>query len=101
MTGSIPSSFHQFFWDTDPKTIDLKKHQNYIIARLLDKGNWQAVKWIKSKYSNKNIKQVILQNKGLMPPTVYFWANYLNFSPQQAACLQTPYRQQRKKHWNN
>lgn len=101
MTSPIPSKFHSFFWDTNPKTINLTKHKQYIIARLLDQGNWQSAQWVQSQFTPQDIKQTLLEVKHLSPPTVYFWANYLSFSPSSAACLQTPYRQQRSKHWQN
>lgn len=59
-TGKKAMKFRQsLFWDTDPKTIDPKKHARYIIERILDFGMDDEVRWMARNYSAKRIKDVL------------------------------------------
>lgn len=62
------------FWDVDPKTIDKKKHARYIIERVLDFGNDSEVRWLWRHYDKKQIKNIVLKSRVLMPSTKTLWS---------------------------
>ena len=61
------------FWDTDPKTIDKKKHAKYIIERILDFGTDDEVRWMSRAYSPRLIKNVVNNSRVLHDKTRNLW----------------------------
>ena len=61
------------FWDVDPKTIDTKKHSQYIIERVLEFGSDKNVKWLFNTYKPNLLKKVVKQSRSLSPKTKSLW----------------------------
>lgn len=61
------------FWDVDPKTIDPKKHAQYIIERILDFGDDKEVRWMWKTYPSRLIKKTVNKSRVLMPETKNLW----------------------------
>ncbi|MBU3918468.1 hypothetical protein KKC63_00965 [Patescibacteria group bacterium] len=66
------------FWDIDPKTIDKKKHSQYIIERILEFGSDKNVKWLFNTYNTDLLKKVVKQSRSLSPKTKSLWNLILN-----------------------
>ncbi len=47
------------FWDTDLKSINIKKNARYIIERILEFGEPNEVRWLFKTYSKNEIKKVM------------------------------------------
>lgn len=65
------------FWDVDPKTIDVRKHDKYIIARILDFGRDNEVRWMWRTYSKRLIRAVVTKTRDLRPRTRQLWSDVL------------------------
>ena len=61
------------FWDVDPKTIDTKKHAQYVIERIMDLGKDNEVRWMWSFYTKRKIKNVLIKSRSLRPETKNLW----------------------------
>lgn len=70
----IPKSFKKYFWDVDLRNIDLKKHQTYLIERLLEYGDEKAFKWLLKNFGLKEILEIARKSKKISPKT----KNFLN-----------------------
>lgn len=63
----------ELFWDVDPKTIDFKKHAQYIIERVLEFGNDREVKWMWEFFSPRVINHVVEISRALRKETKPLW----------------------------
>lgn len=63
----------ELFWDVDPKTIDPKKHAQYIIERVLDFGSDAEVRWVWRHYPKGLIFTTVAKSKGMFPATKSLW----------------------------
>jgi len=61
------------FWDVDPKTIDLNKHAQYVIERILDFGNDAEVRWLWNYYNHRKIRNVVKKSRGMTDISQSFW----------------------------
>jgi len=95
----IPPSLHHFFWDVDVKKLDPEKKPYFVISRLLDKGDVEAVKWVRSNYSEKEIGDSFMKLRDFSPKVARFWSLYLKIPEKDVVCLQQPYLKMRKMHW--
>lgn len=98
-TVKLPASFKQYFWDVDFGKLDQQENGVYIIHRLLDRGNDEAIKWMFNTYDKNLIKEVITKRRGFSAKTANFWADLLNIDKRKVVCLQTPYLQMRQELW--
>ena len=103
MTGinkiSIPKSFYQYFWDVDVNKLDLSKKVNFVVQRLLDKGDENSVRWVRENYSEDTIKKTFVKMRDFNPRIGNFWRLFLSIPQKEVLCLQKPYLQMRKTHW--
>ena len=66
------------FWDTNIRSINLKKHKRYIIERVLTRGNRKDFEKLLSLYSKKEISFALRMSTGLDPKTRRFCSKYFN-----------------------
>ena len=95
----IPKSLHGYFWDVDVKKLDPEKKPYFVINRLLDKGDFEAVRWVMKKYNKEQIKETFGKVRDFNVKVGNFWALFLKISENKIACLQPSYLKMRKTHW--
>lgn len=95
----LPPSLYQFFWDVDAKKINPGKSPYYVINRLLDKGNLEAVRWVRRSFPKDLITETIKTKKDFSFKTVTFWSKYYQIPAEEIACMQEPFRNLRKQLW--
>lgn len=74
----IPAFIAKLFWDVNVKHLDFSKHAPFIIERVLEYGNPLSFGWLTEKYDEDQIKDVILNNKGLSKKSRDFWKAWYN-----------------------
>ena len=71
----LPDSFRIYFWDVDWE--DLNGHQdrykNFIITRLADKGDFEQVRWLISRYGLKEVAGQAVRSRHVSPKSRSFW----------------------------
>jgi hypothetical protein len=61
--NNLPKSFKKFFWDCEFNQLDINQHQEFILKRLMEFGNIDAIRFILSEISLKDASQ-LLNTKG-------------------------------------
>jgi len=76
----LPRDLENLFWDTDFDSLDLSEHANFIIRRVLDRGDWQAITWLRKAVGDGAIRDWFLAKNGggLDPRRLRFWGNILD-----------------------
>lgn len=95
----IPENLWPFFWDIDPQNINLAPKRNFVIGRLLEKGDTEAAAWVLKNFSTNAIKEVFSTLRDISPKTGNFWKIYLKIPESEMRCLQKPYLKTRGSHW--
>ena len=78
------------FWDVDFKNIDFQKYSQFIINRVLLRGEINDWLELKSYYGLERIKQEIIKMKYLDKKTLNFCSIYFNISKTNFKCYDTP-----------
>jgi hypothetical protein len=68
----------------------VQKNARFILKRVLDRGDTNALKWIQAHYTLKEIQDVIMTSRDISRKTATFWTNILNVDPNHVVCLQKP-----------
>lgn len=99
MKPDINPDIKRFFWDVDPDGLDLKKNREYIIAKILEYGDPEAIHWLFTKFDKKKIRDVFKTHRGFSLRTIYFWKSFFNLRKNQILCLKKSYQEMQKRHW--
>jgi hypothetical protein len=67
----------RLFWDTDRQKLDLVRHADYIITRVLEKGDLEDWNWLRWTYGEARIARVTRENGKLNRETAHLWQNIL------------------------
>ncbi len=81
----IAEFLYPLFWEYDPDTLDLVKHADTIMARIMERGDWAAMCWLRQTYSQEQLA-VFLHKRGkqILPPReLNYWALICGIPPAQ------------------
>ncbi|MCG3121546.1 MAG: hypothetical protein ALAOOOJD_04701 [bacterium] len=80
--AKIPKEWHKYFWEVDPEKVDLAY---YVIGRVLDRGNFDAVRQVRRYYGDPRLKEFLLSSyaRGLSKRIMRFWQVILDLSPEE------------------
>ncbi len=95
----IPPSLYRFFWDVDSAKVNPRTSPEYVINRLLDKGNLEAARWVLHAMPRQIVIDAFKNRRDFSPRTGTFWAQYLGISEKEVACLNPSYLKTRRQHW--
>jgi len=70
-----------FFWDSDLSKIKIKENKQYIIERILELGDRDAVQWLFSNFSLDEIKKTVKESKNISQKSLNFWSIILEDQP--------------------
>jgi hypothetical protein len=86
------------FWDVDRKKIDLEKHRQFIVERILDRGDLDDLKWSEKYYGKKAMKEIFLKSaKKFNAKTRNFWC--LLFNLEKSQCTERQSTQKQSPFW--
>ncbi|MBK7585078.1 MAG: hypothetical protein IPI67_33430 [Myxococcales bacterium] len=56
MVGTVlPEHVRHLFWEVAPGDVDLIRHRDYVLERVMSRGGWQAMRWLRSTYARDDI----------------------------------------------
>ncbi|MCL1800932.1 MAG: hypothetical protein FWG25_06175 [Promicromonosporaceae bacterium] len=55
----IPERFYHFFWNTDPRNLDIEYDGTYIALQLLEAVDYEATDWVFANISPENIRRIL------------------------------------------
>ena len=87
----LPEFLKPYFWDVKFSTLDIEEHRNFILKRVIDRGNTRALRWALAHYPVESIKEIIFKSRDVSRKTANFWAKILSLDPKAVICLRKPY----------
>ncbi len=76
----------RFFWDQDIASLNWEQHRNFIVRRLLQYGDLQSLRWLRSQIGDEGLRDWIVKRngRGLDPRQIRYWALILNINSSLA-----------------
>ncbi len=78
--SSVPDALRSLFWDTNPDKIHLKRNGTYVIERVLEFGDLDALRWLQRVYTVQKIVDVLAVSRLVTPKSSQFWKLWFNTS---------------------
>ncbi len=60
----IPEEVRRLFWDVEVEDLDLARHEDFIIGRVLSAGGWEDICWLRGELDYDRIREWILKTEG-------------------------------------
>lgn len=83
-TVELPSTLKIWFWDCDFSSLTWEEHGSFIIRRILDRGDWDTITWLRRAIGDGVLRDWFLAKSGggLDPPKLRFWGLILDLPEQ-------------------
>lgn len=83
----LPKKIRKFFWEYDGIEIDIQKNWFFIIERLLEYGDSEAVRWVFEHFDQSQLVEVVKSSRNLSRKTASMWQNYFNLPKEEIRCM--------------
>jgi hypothetical protein len=72
---NLPEGVKTLVWDVDPASVDLSRHADYVMERVMSRGGWDAMLWLRQTYSQAELADFLLRKGArLAPRDLAYWA---------------------------
>jgi hypothetical protein len=73
--AQLPAELYVLFWEVDPATVDLERHRDYVVERVMLRGDWAAMRWLRAAYSREVLADFLRRKGNRLPPRERaYWA---------------------------
>ena len=86
---SLPPFLERYFWEVDFDAVRLPEREVYVIERLLEYGNDQAIHWLKKTFPAETIAAVVRKSRVISRRTANLWALLLCIPREEIRCFST------------
>ena len=86
----IPQELERFFWNVDLKQLDTERNQRFVIERILEKGDDEAVRWLRAQYPEGALRGVVSESRRLSPKSRNYWGLTLHLWSTSNQSPKTP-----------
>lgn len=88
----LPEFLRPLFWEVDWDRLCIRGHERYIIERVLEYGDDQAIRWLLCVFDLHAIADVVRRSRKISRNTATLWALVLDIPGEQVQCLSKHYR---------
>lgn len=60
----VPDCVSRLFWEVAPSEVDLERHRDYVLERVMSRGGWEAMRWLRATYSRDTIADFLSRKGG-------------------------------------
>jgi hypothetical protein len=74
--AQVPEDVVRLLWDVDVARFDLERDRALVIERVMGRGTWEAMKWLRRSYPNAVLAEFV-RSRGprvLAPRDLAYWA---------------------------
>ena len=95
----LPEFLRKYFWDVDFDKLIMRRHRSYVLRRILDHGDQEAVAWMRRNFDGSEIRQCVTSARDLSRKSANYWALVLDVPRERLRCLNRRSLQEPKTIW--
>lgn len=95
----LPEFLKKYFWEIDFENLNLEKRRVYILKRILEYGDEEAVAWMWGNFTEDEIKNILYNYRGLSLKSANFWAVIVGVKKKDVKCLNKSLREIQRQFW--
>ena len=93
----IPEHIKNYLWDVNFDTLSTQEHKKFIIERVLEYGDTEAIDWMNKTYTKDEIVGILKTSKRISTKTGNFYAIIYNVPKEELECIKKPYTQKQNR----
>ncbi len=97
----LPNFLRPFFWDVTPATLDVREYWFFVLERLLELGDDQAIRWVLTNFTDDEIIAVLRQSARISPRTANWWALKYGLKRGEMRCFSRYSQETRELFWRS
>ena len=97
--GKLPDFLKRYFWDVRFDGLDPIRFTAFILERILEYGDPQAVRWMQAHFEPHAIREAVRRSKNLSARSANFWATIYRLNSREVSCLSKNFQRKRRQHW--
>ncbi len=63
----------KYFWDVDFDSLDIKKYKQFVLERILEFGDENAIKWAMGNFSKDDFLETLKKSRRISKLSVNYW----------------------------
>ena len=81
----LPASVSQLFWEYEAGAVSWDAHRDFIVERVLARGDWDALRWIRARAGDEVLRDILTGTRGrsLSRAQLRFWQLLLDLPEEQ------------------
>ena len=96
-----PESIARFFCELTWTDDLADRYPFYVVERLIEKGDTEAVRWMRARYGDAFIRDVVCRSRRISRKTARFWQVILEIAEEEVLCLSKSWRNRPNRFWND
>jgi len=74
--SALPEFVSRLLWDVDASLIDPHRDSALIFERVMGRGSWEAMRWLRARYSREELASFLRSGgaKRLSPRDLAYWS---------------------------
>jgi hypothetical protein len=65
---AFPREVSQLFWDVDSNDVELGRHADYVMERVMARGGWTAMGWLRRSYAREALADFLRRKAARLAP---------------------------------
>lgn len=95
----LPEHLRRYFWDVSFEKIDVEKRRVFVLKRVLEYGDEEAVRWMWKHFKKSEVKDVLSHFRGFSRKSANYWATVLEVPKEEVLCLKKHSSEEPKTIW--
>lgn len=96
---SLPVHLRRYFWDVSFEKIDFAKSKTFILKRILEYGDEEAVAWMWKHFKKSELRDALSHFRGFSRKSANYWATLLEMPIEEVLCLKMRSSERPKTIW--
>jgi hypothetical protein len=88
--NKIPLSLKPFFWDVDFEDLSVRNSSHFIISRLMEHGDDEALPFLMRTYSRDELRETLKTSRSISRRSRRFWALILEVKEESCSPKRYP-----------
>jgi len=83
----LPPSVSRLFWEYQAGAVSWQDHRDFIVERVLARGDWDAIRWVRAHAGDAVVRQIVTRTRGrwLSRAQLRFWQLVLDLPDDEVA----------------
>ena len=94
-----PPSVAQFFCEISWEDRIADEYPFYVVERLIENGNMEAVRWVRKRYGEDFIREVVCRSRKISRKTARYWQQVLEIPEEKVLCLSASWLNRPNQFW--